>query len=160
MKVIFLIPLVFIVSMSFSQEKYNPQPSNILILGNSYNLRFTSDESEKIVDALFGRYPQVKRKKYSWKFKNVQVPGFEETLSFRVYQGIVGIDTTGIIPNARFLGCYYFCGFQNDSQKELRLEKKLPSEKIAVNIYIKTRKKESLKSRDEIALVESYLKNL
>lgn len=160
MKTTLLILIVFMVSGSFSQEEIIHKPSHIFTVANTYNLQFIGDKSEKIVSVLFEKFPQVKRKKYIWKFKNVQVPGFEEALSFQVYQGVFGVDTTESIPEDQCSKHYYFLTFQNDMQKELRLAKNIPSEQIAISIYIKKAKKEPLKTRNEAVLVESYLNNL
>lgn len=152
---------LFVSSAGFAQQRKMPEPSNLLLAGNTYNLRFYGDESEKIKTALLKSFPQqVKRKKYVWKFKNIQLQGFEGPLSFQVYEGIFGIDTTGILEDKRYLGSHYFFAFQNDSQKESRMAKKYPSEQVAITIYVKKGKKGSVRTREEIIQVESCLKNL
>lgn len=160
MKLFILFSLVFLSFGLMAQCNVTINPSTLVAAGGGggYSLRLSGEYSEKITDALFSTFPKVKRKNFSWKFKNVSVPGIDELVTFWVYQGKTGIDTTGEIIGARYKGSFYFHTFDSYAQKEQFLVNKKPGEKIAINVYPYKGKKRL--SKEEATLVEKYLKSL
>lgn len=158
MKFCVLFLLIFLSTGLIAQSKILINPTTLVSSGGNYSLRLTGEDSEKITEALFTAFPKVKRKKFSWKFKNVSVPEINQLLTFNVNQGITGTDTTGAVIDSRYKGSYYFHIFESYTQKEKRLQNKLPNENIAINVYIHKGKKRITK--EEALLVEKYLKSI
>jgi hypothetical protein len=102
------------------------------------NFKLIGESSYDLIDNLFANYPKTNRgKKYVWKFKNINVPGIEEPVTFQVHQGIHG--TKIFHENFKCeLGCAYFHTFKNSKNKEEMLANLAKNnEQRAVIIYIK-----------------------
>lgn len=116
-----------------------------------YNFQLTGKVSVQMIDSLFANFPETKRKGYVWKFKNINIPGVEESLTFQVHQGIAGSE-----PNGR----RYFNTFVSEKYKTERLARKTDNEKFAIIIYVKHGRNHVLKTPEETKIVEDFLHSI
>ena len=151
---ILLATLLICTTATFSQTKDDLKVVKMIIQGN-YSFEFIGDKSSDLVDSLFTAFPKTKRKGYIWKFKNIQIEGIEEALTFQVHQGIYGTypdsDTTACKG-----GCY-FNTFMNEKYKKERLIKMKETEENAILIYIKEGKQYGISTREEAEIVEAFI---
>ena len=127
-----------------------------LISGGNHNFKMVGDESNVLIDSLFANLPKTKRKGYTWKFKNVQIPGVSEPVTFDVRQGVHGLSKS----NSQSSCCgstSYFHTYTSEKYRQERLKIRTESEKDAVIIYVKKGKRFGLEDKKEIELVKEYL---
>lgn len=119
-----------------------------LIAGGGHNFQITGNQSGIMVDSLFTNLPEVKRKGYVWKFKNVYIPSLDQYVTFQVHQGVAGVESNGR---------GYFNTFVSEKYKAERLERKKENEKLAIIIYVKRGRNHVLKTDEEAKIVKDYL---
>ena len=124
------------------------------------HLKISGTESSVFIASLFTRFPETKRKDYTWKFKNVLIPGIEKPLTLQVHQGITGIEKKVVDDSTSSCSYTYFHTFMNDENKAKLLTEKKPSEQDAILIYIKRGRKKVIKTKEELKLVEEYILSL
>lgn len=145
--VILFVLTIFSYYFSYSQSN---EDCNItyLIAGGGHNFQIIGDQSEIMVDSLFSNFPETKREGYVWKFKNVSIPGLDQSISFHVYQGLAGSDENGN---------EYFNTFVSEKYKTERLSRIKESEESAIIIYVRKGKKHVLRTDDEAKIVKDFL---
>jgi len=131
---------------SFSQSTDQCEISTLMLAGGS-NFQIMGEGSNNMVDALFLKLPNTKRKGYIWKFKDVQIPGIETPITFQVHQGLA----------VRENGAGYFNTFTSEKYKAERLAHKKDIEQAAIIIYVKQGRNFILKSEEEAKIVREYL---
>lgn len=133
----------------------DPQFRRLVVAGN-YNFQIVGDDSDVLIDSLFAKFPKTKRKGYIWKFKNVEIPGIDEALTFQVHQGLYGEerDTT------KCSNGHYFTTFTNEKYKQQRLANQTPYEQGAITIYLKRGRQYGVDTCEEADLVKAFLLSL
>jgi hypothetical protein len=142
--------VLLVSGISFSQSNNDCTLTN-LKAGGGYNYQIIGEVSEQMVDTLFVNLPETKRKGYVWKFKNINIPGIDESLTFQVHQGIAGSEQNGR---------GYFNTFESEKYKTERLARKTENEKPAIIIYVKHGRNHVLKTPEEAKIVKEYLLSL
>ena len=155
MKKLFII-LSFLIassSLSYSQCCYKPNSLNYLVSGGGedyggFNFQFYGNETESFLDSLLLKFPESKRKDFTWKIKNVSIEGVDGEITLEIRKGLKGYNEN---KNG------YFHTFQNDKDKEQLLSRKKESEMPGILIYVKNGRKNALKSEDMASIVKEYL---
>jgi hypothetical protein len=147
-KIMILFALTFFTcSSSFSQNSIENSLS-YLIAGGGRNFQIIGNESSSMIDSLFAKLPNTKRKGYVWKFKNIQIPGLDYPVTFQVHKGLAGKDENGR---------GYFNTFKSEKYKTERLSRKKETEKYAIIIYVKQGRNHILKTEEDAKIVKDYL---
>lgn len=133
-----------------------------VIKGGGHNFQIIGDASDAFADSLFSHLPETKRKGYVWKFKNVQITGIAEPVTFQVHQGLYGSSGGPNCDTSSCGGSSYFYTFTSEKYKRTRLSQNIPTEDKAILIYVKGRKKYDyvIKTKEEADLVRDYLQSL
>lgn len=152
-KSILIISLFIASSFSFSQNCFKPNTLNYLIAGGGehfggYNFEFYGEETQSFLDSLLLKYPDSKRKNFTWKIKNATIEGIDGELSLEICLGLNGNNGNGH---------GYFYTFQSNQHKELLLSRKKDSEMLGILIYVKKGRKYALKSEEMARIVKEYL---
>ena len=147
-KITILFALTFFTSYSTFSQTSDENNISYLFTGGGHNFQIIGEESGNMIDSLFAKNRNTKRKGYVWKFKRIQIPGLDYTVTFQVHQGLAGKegDCRG-----------YFNTFTSEKYKTERLAQKKDAEKPAIIIYVKQRRNHVLKTEEDAKVVKEYL---
>ena len=127
-----------------------------MISGGNHNFKMVGDESNAFIDSLFANLPETKRKGYTWKFKNVKVPGVAEPLTIDVRQGVYGVMQKKSINSCSGTSSYFHV-YTSEKYKQERLNVRKGTEKDGVIVYLRRGRQFGLSDKEEVELVKAYL---
>lgn len=157
---IVLLSLLFLTSnLAYAQDSSQCSMTNF-ITGGGRNFKITGSESSSFADSLFSHFPQTKRKGYIWRFKKVMIPGFDESVTLQVHQGISGTYNNSDSDTSTCNRGSYFNTFTSEKYKQSRIAQNKPSEQPALLIYVKRGRNYGLKTKEEAEFVRKYLLSL
>lgn len=155
-----LITAIFLVTQFCSAQESNDV--KISTISSSY-WTFYSITGENVlpyIDSLFAQFSNKKKRGYVWKFKNVQIPGISNPVTFQIHQGIRGAKEKDSCSTSNCGGGSYFHTFTSETYKETLLSRKKENEKDALIVYIKRGRFYGLKSKEDAEIAKTYLESI
>lgn len=145
--------LLVFTPLTFAQCCFSTNTLNYLISGGGedyggYNFQFYGDETDLFLDSILTKFPEMKRKNYTWTSKKVKIEGIDEEVTIKIHSGLKGRDENG---------SGYFHTYKNSKDKESLLSKNDDSEFPGIVIYVRNGRKNALKTKDQAEIVKEYL---
>jgi hypothetical protein len=142
--------------LSFAQCQERSNSLNYIISGGGeryggYNFQFYGNETTDFLNALQSKLTKPKGNKNIIKFKNIQIDGIDQKLTFIVHRGMRGTNDN----------CHsHFNTFKNKKDEQTRLSNQTTTDAPGILIYVRRGGKNALHTKEEANLVKQYLLSL